>query len=60
MKKTRLVFKKSMAHKLMQMGNIVYDVIPNYKKEGFVVWAFEENEKFNNDFEQVLKENNQE
>jgi len=40
MEETKLIYAKRLAYKLMEAGNVVKKTIPNYNKEGFIIWSF--------------------
>lgn len=52
------IFKRDIAIKLRDMGNPIYDAIPNSKKTNYIIYIFEETEKFNQDLTVVLTEEN--
>jgi hypothetical protein len=54
--KTRLVFNIPIARQLMRRGNIVIKTMPNKKDNDLIVFVFLEDEKFINDFQEVLNE----
>jgi len=56
MEKTKLIFKKKLAEELIRMGNTFIKTIPNYKRKGFIVWIFKEDDKFKKDFDELSKE----
>jgi hypothetical protein len=54
--KTRLVFNIPIARQLMRRGNVVIKTMPNKKDNDLIVFVFLEDEKFINDFQEVLNE----
>ena len=47
------IFKKSLAFKLIDMGNKLIDVIPNDRNPKYLIFYFEDNEKFENDLSKI-------
>lgn len=54
----RKVFKREIAMKLRDMGNPIMDAYPNLKNSKFVVYAFEDTDKFNKDLAKIQLELN--
>ena len=54
----RKVFKKEIAMKLRDMGNPIIDAYPNLKNSKFVIYAFEDTDKFNKDLTKIQLELN--
>jgi hypothetical protein len=55
-KKTKLIFKPSIARKLCKMGNYICDIKKNRDVENASVFVFENTEKFREDLSKVLEE----
>lgn len=47
------VFKKDNAQKLRMMGNPIIDCSSNKRNPNFVIYYFEDTEKFRNDFKKI-------
>ena len=55
-KKTKLIFKASIARKLTKLNNPIVDIKPNRENPVASVFVFENTEKFRNDLSKILEE----
>lgn len=49
------IFNRNVALKLRDMGNTLYDAIPNIKHQGLVVYIFKNSEKLQHDMAKIFK-----
>ena len=55
-KESRLVFKAEIARQLLHMNNKVIDIKPDKSNRSRTVFVFQNDEKFQNDFNQILND----
>lgn len=55
-KKTKLIFKASIARKLTKLNNPIVDIKPNRENPVASVFVFENTEKFREDLAKILDE----
>lgn len=53
--KMKKIFNKALSRKLIAMGNPLIDFEPNHKKEGFIVYLFEDTEKLHEDLTKLTQ-----
>lgn len=53
---TIVVFKRSLAERLIQLGHTPVRIVPNYKNKKFLIYRFKKTEEFDEDFNRLINE----